>query len=477
MCKLFKQLIQVVLILSASFITQTGGAQTEKVGIGTTKPAEKLDVAGNIKADTLKPKALKILTNAGSGKVLTSDANGIATWQSTQTAAEGFGSWGDCVSGISEYQPVGDSLGRAFGKSVSISGNYAIVGDYSENVGGNTAQGSASIYQFTGGKWVLMQKLVDTDGAASDGFGYSVSISGIHAIVGVPYDDVGANANQGSAVTYFLSGGTWFRLNKITDPTGAAVDYFGVSVSISGNWAIIGSPYDDAPETDRGTICFFTYQAPSWSFKQKLAMSGGAAGDQFGASVSISGTRAIAGAAPDDVGSKINQGSATIYTYNGSAWAAMETITDPAGAGADYFGGSVSISGNYVIVGVKDDEVGANTDQGSACIFWYNGTTWAFQQRLTDPNGDVNDSFGNSVSINGNYAMVGAQYDDVGGNANQGSATIYTRVGSTWRKIQYISDPGGNKDDYFGDNVSIEGNTRQFIIGSSANIAVFGKVN
>jgi hypothetical protein len=211
------------------------------VGIGNTTPTEKLDVAGNIKADTVKPNALKLTPDAGMSKILTSDATGNASWQSSSFLAGnvGYGVWGDCAANgnISEYQPLADATGAAndeFGISVSISGNYAIVGADLDDVGVNAAQGSASIYQWNGTNWILMNKITDAAGAVNDYFGWNVSISGNYAIVGAFLNDVDANVNQGSAAIYQRIGIGWQKLQYITDPGGNSDDEMGRSTSIDG---------------------------------------------------------------------------------------------------------------------------------------------------------------------------------------------------------------------------------------------------
>ena len=102
-------------------------------------------------------------------------------------------------------------------------------------------------------------------------------------------------------------------------------------------------------------------------------------------------------------------------------------------------------------------------------------------QKITDATGATGDNFGNSVSISGNYAIVGANNDDVGAN-DQGSATIYQRVGLAWRKLQYVTDPAGVTSDAFGMATAIDDTTKRFLIGasgyaSSSGKTVFGKVN
>ncbi|MEZ5028016.1 MAG: hypothetical protein R2765_04440 [Ferruginibacter sp.] len=416
------------------FLLVASMSRSQNVGIGTNNPSEKLHVVGNVKADTLKPSAFKLTSGAGEGKVLTSDANGNASWALNSNSGSniGYGVWGDCATNgnISEYQPVVDnsgSLGDFGGYSVCISSNFAIVGAPGDDVNTNPDQGSVSIYRHDENGWIKMQKITDAAGTSSDYFGSSVSISGNYAIVGAPSDDVGVNLDQGSASIYQYNGINWLLMQKITDADGAADDNFGISVSISGNYAIVGSHLDK-------------------------------------------------------VGTNANQGSASIYQYNGSSWVLMQKITDATGAANDNFGTSVSIDNNYAIVGASSDDVGVNSNQGSASIYHYTASSWVLMQKITDVDGAANDNFGTSVSISGNYAIVGVTFDQMGANLNQGSARIYYRNGPLWRKLQNVVDPAGASGDVFGCSVSLDATTRRFLVGAygvnnNMGIAVFGKIN
>ena len=476
--------------LIAIFISLLGQqTMAQNVGIGTVTPAEKLHVIGNIKTDTVKINAIKLTPNAGTGKLLTSDATGNASWQNGNPApgSVGFGTWGDCSSNnISEYNPVADVNGidgDHLGQAVAISGNFAIIGAYQSAVGVNNAQGSASIYQYDGTNWVFMQKLTDATGAANDNFGYSVSISGNYAIVGANMDDVGANANQGSASIYQYNGSSWVLMQKMIDANGAANDYFGYAVSISGNYVIIGSLQDDiGANADQGSATIFQYNGSSWVLMQKITDASGAAGDEFGNSVSISGTRAVVGAYQDDVGANNSQGSASIYQYSAGTWILMQKITDANGASADYFGNSVSISGGNLIIGAVFSDASGAFNGGAASIYEFARGVWGLRQKIIDPASIFNTYFGCSVSISGNYALVGAYSSNTGPVTNIGHCILYIHVGSGWQKNQYITDPGGESFDFMGTATGIDGATKQFVIGSpgftnQTGKAMFGKIN
>ena len=159
----------------------------------------------------------------------------------------------------------------------------------------------------------------------------------------------------------------------------------------------------------------------------KLRASDGAANDRFGVSVSTSGDYAIVGAREDDDNGP-GAGSAYIFApnyLNPNNWGQQAKLTASDGATGDYFGESVSISGNYAIVGAYgDDDKGSLS--GSAYIFKRDpdSESWGEQAKLTAPDGAANDYFGNSVSISGNYAVVGARRDDDNGSYS-GSAYVF----------------------------------------------------
>ena len=309
-----------------------------------------------------------------------------------------------------------------FGTSVAISGDYVIVGaSEDDDAGGNS--GSAYIFKRDGEIWIEQAKLLASDGGAGDCFGWSVSISGDYAIVGAPFDDNFGAASSGSAYIFHRSGETWPQQAKLLNINPEAGDEFGGSVSISGDYAIVGAKYDDDQASGAGAACVFRWTGASWAQLIKLYASDGTADDEFGISVHINGDLAIVGAYWDN--SKGNaSGSAYIYKRAGAIWSEQQKLIASEGAAGDLFGISVSISGDYAIVGAQyDDEKGS--DCGSAYIFGWNGRSWIEQQELIASDGAASDYFG-SVSISGDNAIVGAYMDDDRGSAS-GSGYVFVR--------------------------------------------------
>jgi hypothetical protein len=301
--------------------------------------------------------------------------------------------------------------------------------------------------------------------AQSDYFGSSVSISGdgSYAIAGAWGDEF----NTGSAHIYVRSGSTWSHQAQITHPDAALYDRFGRSVSISadGSYALVGVERDDDVSPDSGSALIFRRSTPtSWSYEAKITAPDPEGQGSFGSAVSISsdGSYALVGAYEENSGA----GSAHIYVRGGSTWTHQAEITHPSPAlSGDKFGKSVSISGDgsYALVGAYAH----NDDKGSAQIYVRDVSTWTHQAEITHPDPAPYDHFGSDVSISsdGSYALVGANIDNAPAH-NTGSAHIFVRDGSTWSHQAQITHPDPTTGDNFGWATSISGDGNTFIVGA-----------
>ncbi len=344
------------------------------------------------------------------------------------------GNWVEAQKLVSSDRNNGDF----FGYTVAISGNFIIVGAYQEDeseLGSNTMSNSGSAYIFENieGEWTEVQKIVASDRNTDDFFGASVSISGDYALVGAHQEDENASgdqnfSNSGSAYIFKNEAGTWTEVQKIAASDRSAVDYFGYSVSISGDYAIIGAYLEDenaaggATLSNPGSAYVFKNNAGTWSQIKKLVASDRGAEDFFGFSVSISGDYAIVGAYQEDQNvsggaTLANSGSAYIFKNNSDAWTQVQKIVALDRGLGDQYGYSVSISGDYAIVGASledEDEAGNNNffNAGSAYVYMNDAGTWSHARKLVPTDRTNSDLFGSSVAIGGNYCLVGAYQED-----------------------------------------------------------------
>jgi|SRR5210317_420866 len=290
------------------------------------------------------------------------------------------------------------------------------------------------------------KKILAFDGAAGARFGYSVAVGSGRIVVGAYGDDVGANTNQGSVYIHDLNGNI---LNKITASDGAAFDLFGFSVAIGGDRIVVGAFYG---ASTYGSAYIFDLDGNQLA---KLTASDGAASDFFGNSVAIGSGRIVVGAYRDDVGANTNQGSAYIFDLDGTQ---LAKITASDGAASTAFGGSIAIGSDKIVVGAYVDDVGANGNQGSVYIFDLDGTQLT---KITASDGAASDFFGISVAVGGNKIVVGSYQDDDNGTA---SGSVYTYNLDGTNEIKIIPSDGAAGDN-FGQSVAVGEN--KIVVGAT----------
>jgi hypothetical protein len=266
--------------------------------------------------------------------------------------------------------------------------------------------------------------LLASDGAAGDFFGNSPSISGDTALIGALYDDDNG-VDSGSAYIFTRSGTTWTQQAKLNASDCAPGDNFGVFVSLSGDTALIAAWYDDDNGVNSGSAYVFTRSGTTWTQEAKLLASDGASTDRFGVYVSLDGDSALIGACYDD-DNGVDSGSAYIFTRSGTTWTQEAKLNALDAAAGDVFGASVSISGDTALIDAGwDNDNGV--DSGSAYIFTRSGTTWTQEVKLLASDGAAGDWFGvYNVCLDGNTAFIGACYDDDKG-VDSGSLYVFVK--------------------------------------------------
>jgi nucleoside-specific outer membrane channel protein Tsx len=337
-----------------------------------------------------------------------------------------------------------------FGWSVALSGSTAVVGAR-RHPGGTSGSGPGAAYVFveSGGTWSQQAELTAPDGAELDDFGYSVAVDGSTVVVGAPWHTGGSNKCQGAAYVFVESGGTWSQQAELTASDGAANDQFGLTVALSGSTAMVGT-LNHTP----GGAYVFVQRGGTWTQHAELTASDGAANDGFGFTVALSGSTAVVGAPGHNA-----QGAAYVFVQSGGTWTQQAELTASDGAANDGFGSSsVAVSGSTAVVGASSKTVGSNQYQGAAYVFVESGGTWSQQAELTASDGTKWDFFGNSVTVSGSTAVVGVSYHWVGSNQH-GAAYVFVESGGTWSQQAELLAPGGTVSEYFGQSVVVSGST------------------
>ncbi|MFH1223465.1 MAG: cadherin-like beta sandwich domain-containing protein [Pseudomonadota bacterium] len=354
------------------------------------------------------------------------------------------------IRGLSVEESVitGNDTGNSdnFGTSIAISEDTLVVG---APQGAGTGNGIAYVFTRSGSTWVQEAKLTASDGTDDDRFGCSVGIYGDTIVVGAMREDT-TQLQSGAAYVYTRSGTTWTERQKLKNPTPGATYYFGTSVGIYGDVIVVGEP--NYLTGYWGAAHVFTGSGASWVYTTILTASDTAGNDSFGASVAIYNGTIVVGAE----GKLFNVGAVYVYTTATGSWSERAILYAVEGAAVNsYFGQSVSISGNLIVVGAYGE---STTASGSGGLYAFIGSDslWIPDSgviKAEDP--EVGDSLGWSVVVQGNFIAAGAINKD----SNRGAVYLFMKnTSGVWTDSggpTYIS--GAAVGDYFGYSIAIYG--------------------
>lgn len=280
-------------------------------------------------------------------------------------------------------------------------------------------------------------------------FGAGLAISGDYIVAGDPCDDT-RGSWAGAAYVFRREPGlqSWARQQKIFGSDIIFQDNFGQSVAIEGDRLVVGAPHFDVDGEGFGFAYVFQRSGNTWVQTQKLVSSGSALEDGFGGSVSMSGDWIAVGAP----GQANYHGRVVLFRWNGNNYVEDATLAGSDTVQWDGFGGAVGIRQDRLLVGAPS----ADQEQGKVYVFRRQGNTWVEEAMLSPSDGMPQDFFGVDISLDNDRAIVGAQGTDQGG-PSAGSAYIFIRNGTVWTEQTNLraSSPQGAAG--FGSAVAISG--------------------
>ncbi|MEW6744661.1 MAG: FG-GAP repeat protein [Planctomycetota bacterium] len=339
--------------------------------------------------------------------------------------------------------------GDQFGFSVAVSGDVAVVGGPWAN-GVYAETGAAYVYRHQGPDWVLEQKLTASDGLHSDRFGAAVSCAGNVIVVGAPgLRDRGLKS--GGLYVFRYDGSTWLEEQKLLAPDGKAGDELGTSVAAGGDVVAAGAPLDDDNGSHSGGVYVYRHDGISWFPDAKLNASDGGANEYFGTSVAVFGDRIVVGAPFDDAMGG-NSGSAYVFRYEGTDWTEEQKLNPSDGHTSQSAGQAVAAGDGRLLVGAPgDDALGSRA--GAAYVFRFDDPTWVEEQKLVGSDTAPDEFLGSSVALSDNRAVAGGP----GAGFLRGLARVFCLEESTWIEDAKLEAPPSVTLDQFGYTVGVSG--------------------
>jgi hypothetical protein len=394
---------------------------------------------------------------------------------------------------------------------VSLDGDRALVGDYEDG-----DPEAAYVFDLIGGSWT---QTAEIPGWPNDGFASAVSLEGDLALVGVPEDDNLNGIDAGAALVYGLDGGSWTQQAELLaklppGPVGYPGEEFGYAVSLSGDTALIGAPYDNTSDFNAGAAYVYVNDGGVWEAEAKLFPDVRSSEDRFGGSLSLDGNRAlIAGlgyvndpylgpvyvfernggiwtkTAQLSIGGRLDIGTevvldgdralvteydivadyslAHIFEYENGTWTRTAELDNSPGESQDGFGLAAALEGDRVLIGAPTgDGQGGETGIGAAYVFEYENGAWTQTARLVADDGEASALFGDSVALDGNRALISASWDDDQGQ-NSGSVYVFEYENGVWTQTHKLMANDSAAGDRFGTSVVLEGN--RALIGATGD--------
>ena len=308
----------------------------------------------------------------------------------------------------------------------------------------------------TPAQWAAIEIQELDAGATStdDFFGFSVDVDGDRAVVGAPSED-GLAPDSGRAHVFTRSGGVWSPEAVLEAFDGQPLDFFGVSVSIDGDTALVGAFLDEATLFREGSVYVFVRSGTTWAQQTVLNASDPTSGMNFGGRVVIQGDTAVIGAPGKIIGTESFAGGAYVFVRTGGVWSEEAILEpgDPTSLGG--YGSGLAFEGDTLLVGAP---LARHLTQQVGAVYAYQrqGTAWSEVQKIVTSGLIPVTRFGDSVALEGELAVVGAPFDSTT-FWRAGSAYVFRKLAGTWIEETKLAASDAQEEGDFGSEVALSG--------------------
>lgn len=371
---------------------------------------------------------------------------------------------GSGESVLSQRQKLTASDGGAddvFGGAVAIDQQTALVGAARHGHGGTDGAGAAYVFAGSNGKWTEAQKLTAPEASLRDFFGASVALDGDTAVVGAP-----GNRGGYAAHVFVRDGGSWSHQEKLVPHDGEQYDSYGRSVAVDGDTILVGA---DGKRDSRGVVYVYTRSGGSWEFAEKLIPSVRTSNQLFGRELELVGDTAVV-AARGYRADAVGQGAAYIFERGSEGWSETEILTASDAAEDAQFGFSLGFDGETVVVGSHQFYPDTVETPNKAYVFEREDGTWQ-ERAILEPHDGTEDNFASALAVDGDTILAGDWEDEEAGPEEAGAVYVFSRGGEGskdeegWTREAKLTVSDAVAHHRFGAAVAIDG--KRLLAGAS----------
>jgi hypothetical protein len=328
-----------------------------------------------------------------------------------------------------------------YGRSVAIDGNLVAVG-----MGGDGADGAVYLYKRQGTSYIFEEKLVNPEATEGAEFGRTVAVQGDMVLVGARFAQVDTISQAGAVYVFRKYGDSWHFEDKVVSPSPQSKDNFGRALAVQGDLLVVTARKNSA---EKGAAYVYMNTSDGWIYQENLEASDSADGDYFGQSVDLQGNFMVIGARNTE-----DAGGFYLFRQSRNEWIEIMKVTPPDGNLDDQYGFAIAIAGDKIVVSARRADPAGLNNAGAVYVYSMRGDTVELVTKLMANDAMAKDEFGQSVAIAGNIIAVGAWKDDT----SKGSIYLFRQNGDQWIQTDKITASDGISGDEFGYSLAAIGN-------------------